>query len=65
MDTQILDMLKMGVIEPCDDPQGWNSPILAVRKKDGTCRPCINFKNTVNGQINLTLETNDLLFIQL
>ena len=31
--NEILKMLKMGIIEPCKNPRGWNSPILPVKKK--------------------------------
>ena len=41
-------MLKIGVIEKCDNPQGWNSPILCVPKKNGSVRVCANFKGTIN-----------------
>ena len=50
-DSEILDMLKKGIIEECSDPKGWNSPILAVGKKDGGCRVCVNLKNTVNRRL--------------
>ena len=50
-DLEIQDMLKKGIIEECSDPKGWNSPILAVGKKDGGCRVCVNLKNTVNRRL--------------
>ena len=50
-ELEIQDMLKRGIIEPCENPRGWNSPILAVGKKDGGCRLCINLKNTVNRRL--------------
>ena len=50
-DSEIADMLKKGIIEECSDPKGWNSPILAVGKKDGGCRVCVNLKNTVNRRL--------------
>ena len=48
---QIQEMLRLGVIEPCPDPKGWNSPIVCVRKKDNSCRVCINLKSTVNKRL--------------
>ena len=51
VDAQIQDLKRLGVIEPCPDPKGWNSPIICVRKKDGTPRMCINLKNTVNKRL--------------
>ena len=50
-ELEIQDMLKKGIIEKCENPRGWNSPILAVGKKDGGCRLCINLKNTVNRRL--------------
>ena len=41
-------MLIMDVIEKCENPRGWNSPILCVPKKNGSVRICANFKNTIN-----------------
>ena len=51
VDEHIKDMLAKGVIEPCSDPKGWNSPIICVAEKDKTCRVCINLKNTVNKRL--------------
>ena len=51
VDEHIKDMLDKGVIEYCSDPKGWNSPIIAVPKKDKSCRICINLKNTVNKRL--------------
>ncbi len=42
----IEDMSSKGVIEPAEGP--WASPIVLVRKKDGTTRFCIDFRR-VNG----------------
>ena len=36
------DMLEQGVIEPADGP--WASPIMLVRKKDGTTRFSVDFR---------------------
>ena len=46
--NEILKMLKMGIIEPCKNPRGWNSPILPVKEKNGEIRLCANFKRTIN-----------------
>lgn len=36
VENEIEKMLQLGVIEKCDNPRGWNSPILCVPKKDGS-----------------------------
>lgn len=41
-DTQIKDLLERGVIEPSSSP--WASPIVLVKKKDGTTRFCIDYR---------------------
>ena len=38
MEKEIRGMLEMGIIEPSDSP--YNSPIVIVKKKDGTMRYC-------------------------
>lgn len=39
---EICLMLELGVIEPSDSE--WSSPIIIVRKKDGSLRICIDFR---------------------
>ena len=39
---EIQSMLELGVIEPSDSP--WASPIVPVKKKDGTIRLCIDYR---------------------
>ena len=41
-------MLAAGVIERCENPKGFNSPLVVIKKKDGTLRVCCNFKPTLN-----------------
>ena len=45
---EIEKMLAAGVIEPCTDSRGFNSPLVVVKKKDGSLRVCANFKPTLN-----------------
>lgn len=42
IDRQLDDMLQRGLIEPSDSP--WASPVLLVKKKDGTMRFCIDYR---------------------
>lgn len=40
--TEVDRMLEEDIIETSDSP--WNSPIVIVKKKDGTLRFCIDFR---------------------
>ena len=42
MEKEISEMLEHGVIEPTTSP--WASPMVVVRKKDGTARICIDYR---------------------
>ena len=46
--AEIDKMLAAGVIEKCADPKGFNSPLVVIKKKDGSLRVCCNFKPTLN-----------------
>ena len=54
VDGEIKSMLAQGVIEPCNNPLGFNSPIFIVDKADGSPRVVVNFKRT----LNTTPQTN-------
>ena len=43
LDKEIADMLVMGIIEPSDAP--YSSPLVLVKKPDGTFRVCVNSKD--------------------
>jgi len=43
VDKEIADMLAMGIIEPSDAP--YASPLVLVKKPDGTFQVCVNFKD--------------------
>ena len=40
--SQVRDMLYQGVIQPSTSL--WASPIVLVRKKDGKCGPCVDYR---------------------
>jgi hypothetical protein len=40
METQIRELLRLGLIEPCNSP--WGSPVLFVPKKGGKLRMCFD-----------------------
>lgn len=42
VDAELDDMLKKGVVEPSSSP--WASPIVMVKKKDGSYRFCIDYR---------------------
>ena len=48
VDDEIARMEKIGVISKCKDPKGWNSPVFAVKKPNGSIRVVANFKNSLN-----------------
>lgn len=48
VDAEIMHMAAREIIEPCKDPKGFNSPVFAVRKKNGAIRVVANFKATLN-----------------
>ena len=48
-DRQMEKLVKGGLIEHCENPRGFMSPLFAVEKKDkNDVRVVINFKNTLN-----------------
>ena len=47
-DAEIAKMEADGIIEPCEDPKGFNSAAFPVLKKSGAIRVVVNFKPTLN-----------------
>ena len=50
VDQQVKDMLQQGVVQPSTSP--WASPVVLVKKKDGTYRFCVDYRklNLVTAQ---------------
>ena len=42
LDAVVTEMLEEGIIQPSKSP--WNSPMILVKKKDGSFRPCVDFR---------------------
>ena len=42
VETEVRNMLQLCVVRPSHSP--WSSPIVMVRKKDGSWRFCVNFR---------------------
>ncbi|KAJ3690328.1 hypothetical protein LUZ61_019492 [Rhynchospora tenuis] len=63
--TQLEEMLEKGFIRPSTSP--WGAPVLFVRKKDGTLRLCIDYRdlNKVTIKNKYPLPRIDDLFDQL
>ena len=62
---QLKDMQRAGVIRPSASP--WSSPVVMVRKKDGTQRFCVDYRalNTVTRADTFPLPCIDDLLDQL
>ena len=63
--VQLQDLLDKGFIRPSTSP--WGAPVLFVKKKDGSLRLCINYKqlNKVTTKNKYPLTRIDDLFDQL
>ncbi|XP_063829223.1 uncharacterized protein LOC135078624 [Ostrinia nubilalis] len=48
VDAELARLEAEGVISPVEDVGGWGTPIVPVRKQNGTIRICGDFKVTVN-----------------
>ena len=65
LQLQLEELLKKGYIHPSVSP--WGAPVLFVKKKDGTLRLCIDFRqlNKVTVKNKYPLPRIDDLFDQL
>ena len=63
--AQLKDLLDKGFIQPSISP--WGSPVLFVKKKDGSLRMCIDYPqlNKVTTKNKYPLHRIDELFDQL
>ena len=63
--TQLEELIKLGFIRPSHSP--WGAPVLFVKKKDGTMRLCIDYRelNKVTVKNKYPLPRIDDLFDQL
>ena len=63
--TQLQDLLEKGVIRPSVSP--WGAPVLFVKKKDGSMRLCIDYRelNKLTIKNKYSLPRIDDLFDQL
>ena len=63
--SQLRDLLDKGFIRPSISP--WGAPVLFVKKKDGSLRMCINYRqlNKVTNKNKYPLPQSNDLFYQL
>nr|XP_043625520.1 uncharacterized mitochondrial protein AtMg00860-like [Erigeron canadensis] len=52
--TQLQDLLDKGFIRPSSSP--WGAPIIFVKKKDGSMRMCIDYREHLKAVLNLLKE---------
>ena len=48
-DCHVDDLLKMGLIVECSSP--WISPVVLIKKKDGTTRFCFDYRKLNNATV--------------
>jgi len=65
LNTQLKELLDLGLIRPSASP--WGAPIIFIRKKDGSCRLCIDYRKLNKAMIKnqYLLPRIDNLFDQM
>ena len=56
LDLHIKELVESGAIEPCQNPKGFNTPVLIRPKKSGDTRFIMDFKNSLNKVLSTSAD---------